>query len=207
MACCHHADTYHPDDANDSLSPPMEMGDSPPAAPDLDLVEAETVVRMRRIALECQDPSATPERLSIYLSLRDRPVIALLAQERLQELGAGRFLYRSRPFRLLRLELIPTLELQARWLDPHLELVCEKCQIVGLGPWGRGLSFEMGAILQAEPAGLKGELRVSLRLSRSLPGWTRTMAGRCLERVVERIESRVRSRLQRDLRKWLLEGN
>lgn len=186
------------------VSPATEMGASPPAAPAPH--QAEPVVRRRRIALEFQDPRATPERLAAYLSLRDRPVRALLARERLELLGEGRFLYRSRPFRVLRFELIPTLELRARWRDPRLEILCEQCRLVGLGPWERALVFEMTAEMRAGPPGLEGEIQVRLLSSRSLPGWGRSLAARGLEQVLTRIERRIGRGLIPDLHSWLLDA-
>jgi hypothetical protein len=181
----------------------MEMGASPPAA--LDCPGAIAVVRRRPLVLELRNPAATPERLTAYLSLRDRPVQALLARDRLERLGSGHFLYRSRPFRLLRFELVPTLELRACWRDPQLEIVCETCRIVGLGPWERALAFEMGAELRPAAPGLEGEVRVTLHTARSLPAWGRALAGRGLDQVLERIQRRVGRGLRADLLTWLLD--
>ncbi|MFM7264411.1 MAG: DUF1997 domain-containing protein [Cyanobium sp.] len=152
------------------------------------------------------------ERLAAYLALVDRPVAALLARDRLERLGGGRFLYRSRPFQLLGLALVPTLELEARWQEPWLEVVSGACRLVGLGRWEGELAFSLAARLMAvaegaemPAAGLVGELQVSLRLAPAVPGWGRALAGRALDQVVDRIERRLRRGLRQDLLTWLLD--
>jgi hypothetical protein len=52
------------------------------------------LVCTRRCLLVVPEAGATPERLAAYLALVDRPVAALLARDRLERLGGGRFLYR-----------------------------------------------------------------------------------------------------------------
>jgi hypothetical protein len=168
-------------------------------------LDAVAVVRSRRIALLVPESAATPQRLATYLSLRDRPVLSLLARDRVEPLQPGRYLYRSRPLRLLGMEIHPSLQLRASWRDPVLEIVSESCQILGLGPWARALAFALRAHLRPGPQGLEGELEVSLRLSSSLPGWGRSLTGRGLEQVVDRIERRVQAGLRDDLRRWLLD--
>ncbi|MEB3170038.1 MAG: DUF1997 domain-containing protein [Synechococcaceae cyanobacterium] len=172
----------------------------------------EPLTRTRRCLLALPEAGGCPERLAAYLALVDRPVAALLARDRLERRGAGRFLYRSRPFRLLGLALVPTLELEARWQEPWLEVRSVACRLVGLGRWEGSLAFALAARLMAVPAGAEGpapgivgELQVSLRLAPAVPGWGRALAGRALDQVVDRIERRLRRGLRLDLLTWVLD--
>jgi hypothetical protein len=177
------------------------MNASPPPAPSP--ARAVPVERSRRLVLALPESGVTPGRLGAYLCQVDRPVMALLARDRLERLEAGRYTYRSRPLRLLGFELVPTLQLRARWRDPWLEVTCEDCRILGLGPWERALAFTMSAVLAPGALGLEGELRVRLLPSPSLPGWGRSLAGRGLDQVVDRIERRVQGGLRKDLLTWM----
>jgi hypothetical protein len=169
-------------------------------------VGAVRVVRSRRISLVLPDSGATPLRLATYLALPDRALLSLLARDRVERREPGRYLYRSRPVRLLGFELVPTLQLRSCWRESELEIVCEDCQILGLGPWERALSFAMTASLRPGPLGLEGELEVTLLTSPSLPGWGRALTGRGLDKVVDRIERRVQGGLRKDLLTWLLDA-
>lgn len=177
------------------------MTASPPASPDPS--RGVPVYRSRRCDLPLDDPRATAERLGAYLARVDRPVAALLARDRLERLGPGLFRYRSRPFRLLRFELVPTLQLRARWQQPELEVVSGECRIVGLGRWERSLAFELAATLRPGARCLHGEVRLTLFTAPSLPAWGRDLAGRALDQVLERIERRLRRGLRKDLLTWL----
>ena len=179
------------------------MTASPPTSPDPS--RGVPVCRSRRCDLPLEDPRATAERLGAYLALVDRPVAALLARDRLERLGPGRFTYRSRPFRLLRFELVPSLQLRACWRESELEVVSGECRIAGLGRWERSLAFELAATLRPASCRLAGEVRVTLFTAPSLPGWGRALASRALDQVLERIERRLRRGLRKDLLTWLLD--
>ncbi|MEB3172060.1 MAG: DUF1997 domain-containing protein [Synechococcaceae cyanobacterium] len=187
---------------------------SAPASPP----RGEPLVRRRRCRVALPQAAAGAERLEAYLALVDRPLAALLARDRLERLGDGRYLYRSRPFRLLGLTLVPTLELEARWREPWLEVASGACRLVGLGRWEGSLAFGLAARLRAEPAGiagaeaaagaspaLVGELEVALKLAPAVPGWGRALAGRGLDQVVDRIERRLRRGLRQDALTWGLD--
>ena len=163
------------------------------------------VVRRRHCRVPLETEAATEERLAAYLALVERPLAALLARDRLERLGVGQYRYRSRPFRLLRFELVPTLDLWARWDPPRLAVHSGDCRIHGLGRWERSLAFELAADLAPVPGALEGELRASLVTAASLPGWGRQLAGAALDQVVERIERRLRRGLRKDLLTWLLD--
>lgn len=171
----------------------------------------EPLQRTRRCHLLVPEASgATPERIAAYLAQVDRPMAALLARDRLERLGDGRYLYRSRPFQLLHLALVPTLELEACWQESALRVVSGRARLEGLGRWEEALTFRLAARLAAEPErgsegdpGVSGEVEVALRLAPIVPGWGRALAGRALEQVLDRIERRLRRGLRQDLLTWL----
>ncbi len=161
------------------------------------------VSRCRQCPLQLNDPRATPERLATYLALVDRPVAALLDRRKLQQLGFGRFRYSSQPLRLLKYELVPTLELQACCQGASLHLLSDRCRIAGLGRWADGLSFGLAADLRPGPARLDGLATVWVGLPSTAPGWCRSLAARALDQVLDRMEHRLRRGLAKDLLAWL----
>lgn len=179
----------------------------PPAAsiPGAEPPGGGLVVRRRQCRVPLEMEAATQERLAAYLAQVDRPLAALLARDRLERLGEGHYRYRSRPFRVLRFEVVPTLDLWARWQPPRLTVLSGDCRIHGLGRWERSLAFQLAAELAPAPGALEGELRASLGTAGSLPGWGRQLAGAALDQVVERIERRLRRGLRKDLLTWLLD--
>lgn len=182
--------------ANPPPAPP-----SPRAAPP----GGVAVVRTRHCRVPLEAERATPERLAAYLAQVDRPLAALLARDRLERLGEGHYCYRSRPFRLLRFELVPTLELRARWQASRLEVRSGECRILGLGRWERSLTFELAAELAPGSRALDGALQATLVTARPLPAWGRQLAGVALEQVIERIERRLLRGLRKNLLTWLLD--
>lgn len=163
------------------------------------------VLRLRHCRVPLETERATPERLATYLAQVERPLAALLARDRLERLDEGHFRYRSRPFRLLRFTLVPTLELRAGWQPPRLVVRSGECRILGLGRWERVLAFELAAELVPVSGALEGELQASLATAGSWPGWGRQLAGAALDQVVERIERRLLRGLRKDLLTWLLD--
>jgi hypothetical protein len=185
----------------------MAASPAPPRVP-----RGEPLTRTRRCLVPLPEAGVGAEQLAAYLARVDRPVAALLARDRLEQLGNGRYLYRSRPFRLLRFALVPTVELEARWREPRLEVASVACRVVGLGRWESSLAFALEARLMAQPAGVEmpaaglvGELQVSLQLAPAVPGWGRALAARALDQVMDRIERRLRRGLRKDLLTWALD--
>lgn len=177
----------------------MEEGSSPSQ------LRRERVVRERHCRLHLEHRLATAERLAAYLALVDRPLAALLARDRLRKHSMGQFTYRSRPFRLLRFELVPSLALIGIWEQGELGILSADCRIEGLGRWERALDFGLQAQLRPVADGLDGWARVSLALPTGLPGWSRSLAGTALEQVLDRIERRLHRGLHDDLSTWLLD--
>jgi hypothetical protein len=163
------------------------------------------VMRARHCLLPLEPAAATVERLSTYLALVDRPLAALLARDRLRRLGPGRFGYGSRPFRLLRFELVPSLELEGLWEEGALQLRCVDCRIAGLGRWERSVGFGLTARLQPGPGRVSARAEVSLSVPAALPAWSRSLAGSALDQVLDRLERRLERGLRKDLLSWLLD--
>lgn len=161
------------------------------------------VSRCRDCRLQLDVDGATQERLESYLALVDRPLTALLDQERLERVAPDTYRYRSNPIRLFHLNLVPTVLVQAGWDHNRLTLRSTECRIAGLAGWQGLLGFQLAAWLQAHPKALEGQARVSLVLRGSLPAWARSLAGRGLDQVLERIERRLERGLRKDLSRWL----
>jgi hypothetical protein len=132
-------------------------------------------------------------------------VSALLARDRLRQLQPGRFSYSSRPFRLLRFELVPSVEILAVWEGGELRLRCSDSRIVGLGRLERALRFALSASLRPAPKGIDGLARVSLALRPGLPAWAYSLAGNAPEQVLDRVERRLVRGLRKDLLTLLLD--
>ena len=164
-----------------------------------------TLILQRYFPLPLNEVGATTEQLAAYLALVDRPLEALLARDRLQTLDSGRFLYCSKPFRILHLELVPTLDLRACFQDGSLHLRSEECRITGLGRWATALTFGLAVELQPAPALLGGRATVWLDLPSSIGAWGRPLAARALEQVLDRMQRRFSRGLCKDLRIWLME--
>lgn len=168
------------------------------------VVADQPLLRRRRsihLALERADYSA--KTIGAYLALVDRPLVSLLARERLQQQGRGQFCYRSRPMRLLHRDLHPIIILFAEWVDPALQIRSTSCYLEGLGTWGEQLGIALAAELAPVPAGLGGWVEVGV--SSRLMGWpqARQLANLALDVVLERMERRVQRGLRQDLGAWL----
>ncbi len=166
---------------------------------------ANRLILQRHCPLPLHESGATPERLAAYLALVDRPLAALLARDRLQMLDSGRFLYSSRPLRILHLELVPTLELRACLQGDSLHFRSEECRIAGLGRWTNAVSFGLAADLRPAAALLDGRATVWLDLPSSSGAWGRSLAARALEQVLDRMQRRLSRSLGKDLQTWLME--
>lgn len=177
----------------------MEAGSSPSQQ------RQEWVVRERHCRVYVEHRVARVELLAAYLALVDRPLAALLARDRLRRHSMGHFTYSSRPFRLMRFELVPSLALSGFWEEGELGILSADCRIEGLGSWERALDFGLQAKLRPVAGGLDGWARVSLALPSALPGWFHSLAGTALEQVLDRIERRLHRGLRDDLLTWLLD--
>lgn len=165
-----------------------------------------SVVRRRHLLLPIAVPTASREHLAAYLALVDRPLASLLARDRLHRESPGQWIYRSNPHRLLQLEVVPTLALEARWHIDRLEVQSTGCRLAGLGRWGERVSFCLRATLEAGEGAIAGWAEVGLHSSLIGLRGARGLAGVALEHVLDRMERRLGRGLQRDLLVWLGTG-
>lgn len=151
--------------------------------------------------------------LAAYLEQPERPLRALLAQERLEGPardpdGPALFIYRSAPFLLLGFRLMPELRFEARSGAGRLQLVSRGCRIEGLGRWREAVRFRLEATLTPYEAGAERGVEgvAAVALISSLAGWDpgRPLGERVLDQVLERIERRLRRGLGRGAGRWLV---
>jgi len=152
--------------------------------------------------LGLDEPWATQAVLAEYLSLVDRPVLAMLAAERCERRAPGAFTYRSRPYPLLGWSLTPTLDLEARWHQGALEIRSSQCRIEGLGAWRDRVVFGMEALLRPQDGLIRAETHLWLQTPAARFAWSRRLADRALEQVLARLESRFQRGLPRDCCRW-----
>ena len=152
---------------------------------------------------------ADPQHLARYLSKSKRPMAALLNRQRMECLADGRFLYRSRPFRLLRYEIRPEVVFSTTWSDQALRIVFQQCRIHGLGAIERAIEFRCEAVLQPCADGLEAQAWAAVQMDADHPmaalplALRRRLAHQALRLVFERLERRCRGGLQRSLKSWL----
>jgi hypothetical protein len=170
------------------------------------MAEPPALLRRRELSLPVTVPGATQERLLAYLALVDRPLSALLARERLKQLAPGHFTYQSNPHQVLHWQVVPTLDLQARWGGELLEVRSTRCRLVGLRGGMESLGFSLEAVLGAGEAGLGGWAEVGLHSRLVATPFGRRLGTLALEAVLDRVERRVGRGLRRDLGAWLGEG-
>lgn len=169
-------------------------------------VEPPAVVRRRRLLLPVPVPTASRQRLATYLALVDRPLMSLLARERLSHEGPGRLTYRSNPHRLLHWQVVPTLSLAARWHDDRLEVRSTACCLAGLGDRGKTVGFSLTATLEPAAAAIAGWAEVSLHSRLVWHPGAQGVARVALEHVLDRIERRLGRGFHRDVLVWLETG-
>jgi hypothetical protein len=165
-----------------------------------------SVVCRRHFHLPIATPGASQERLATYLALVDRPLMSLLARERLIQEGQGRLTYRSNPHRLLHLEVVPTLSLEARWEEAHLTVKSTGCRLAGLGSWGGRVGFSLGANLEPGDGSVSGWAEVALHSRLLRFQGAQGMARLALEQVLDRIDRRLERGFRRDVLAWLATG-
>lgn len=164
------------------------------------------MVRRRRLLLPISAPTASREHLATYLALVDRPLISLLAQQRLSQEAPGRVTYRSNPHRLLHWEVVPTLSLAARWEHDTLQVCSTECRLAGLGAWGRDVGFTLTAVMEPAEGAVAGWAEVGLHSRLVRFQGARALARLALEHVLDRIERRLGRGFHKDVLAWLAAG-
>jgi hypothetical protein len=170
--------------------------------------ERLSVVCHRRYRVSTE---VTTKRIDDYLRLGQRPIQALLSADRLQPLGAGRFVYRSRPVNLLRWQVAPRVVFRAQWQEKALRVVFEQCLLEGATIWeqlNELIGFNCRANLSGEGSHIVGEATTSVAIEqRGLlrlvsPILLRQLAEQTLEATLDRLVRRCERGLRKDLHRW-----
>ena len=154
-------------------------------------------------------PGSEQDCLERFLQKPKRTMAALLSRERMTPLGQGRFLYQSRPFRLLQFEITPVVVFQAVWQNRCLRIEFEDCQLKGLGAVQEAIRFECRAVLTPGDQRLDAEATAALAIAERHPlqrlpsSVMESLAAKALGLVFLRLESRCQGRLRRAMQGWL----
>ena len=135
-------------------------------------------------------PGGELDSLERFLQKPKRTMAALLSRERMTPLGQGRFLYQSKPFRVLQFEIRPVVVFQAVWQHRCLRIDFEDCQLKGLGAVQEAVRFECRAVLTPRDQRLDAEA-------------TAALASKALGLVVVRLERRCQGGLRRAVVRWI----
>jgi hypothetical protein len=161
------------------------------------------LLRRRQLRLPISATSTSKERLLGYLALVDRPLIAMLARERLKSVAPGQFTYQSNPYQILRWQVVPTLTLRASWEGEQLVVRSTSCRLVGFPAGMESLGFTLEAVLGVEEESLDGWAEVGLHSPLVTSPVGSRFGALALEAVLDRIERRVARGLRSDLGVWL----
>ena len=133
----------------------------------------------------------------------------LLNRQRMDVQGEGVFLYRSRPFQLLRFEIRPEVVFNTAWSDQHLLIVFQHSRILGLGVVEQAIRFSCEAVLEPCSDELQAKVSASILMDDNHPiallpsALRRRLADQALKLVFERLERRCQGGLKRSLNRWL----
>ena len=153
--------------------------------------------------------AADRSSIARYLSQPKRPMAALLDRQRMEVQGDGIFLYRSRPFQLLRFEIRPEVVFTAAWSEQDLLIVFQRSRIRGLGVVEQAIRFSCEAVLQPCSDGVRAKVSASILMDEKHPialvpsALRRRLADQALQLVFERLERRCQGGLKRSLNRWL----
>jgi hypothetical protein len=161
------------------------------------------LIRERHCRLERNELGCSELALGRYLASVDRVVSALLARDRLELLGHGRYLYHSNSLNVLGFELQAVVKMRAAWNGVCLRISCEDCRIDGLIGLDRHLDFRLEAEMRPVPSALLADVWVGIPWQRDRWLGSRSMVQRVLELVLDRIERRFRRGLRKDLMAWM----
>ena len=154
-------------------------------------------------------PGGELDSLERFLQKPTRTMAALLSRERMTPLGQGRFLYQSKPFRVLQFEIRPVVVFQAVWQHRCLRIDFEDCQLKGLGAVQEAVRFECRAVLTPRDQRLDAEATAALAIAEKHPlqrlpsSVMEVLAAKALGLVFLRLERRCQGRLRRAMQGWL----
>ena len=157
--------------------------------------------------IDCVD--ATVDDLKTFLSDSNRIMRALLDPKNLRQLGHDRFLYASRPYRLLTFEIQPQVVFAVHWGAEKLNIVFESCDIAGLGGIEKSLCFSCTATIYPVSGGLEAVAKADLKLTKTVltafvpdAVWLR-LGRKALNIVFKRLEERCQRRLRKSAVRWV----
>jgi len=133
----------------------------------------------------------------------------LLNRQRMEVQGEGVFLYRSRPFQLLRFEIRPEVVFTTAWSEKGLLIVFQHSRILGLGAVEQAIRFSCEAVLQPCSDGLQAKVSASILMDENHPiallpsALRRRLAEQALQLVFKRLERRCKGGLKHSLNRWL----
>jgi hypothetical protein len=154
-----------------------------------------------RLDLDCSDVSKLA--LARYLSTVDRVISAMLARDRLDSLGDGRFSYNSNSFNVLGFEIRAVVKLSANWKGQCLQICCEGCGVDGPIGLNRELDFQLEAEIRPGPFLLIADVWVGIPWQQDRWLGSRSIVQRVLDLVLDRIERRFRRGLRKDVMAWI----
>ena len=157
--------------------------------------------------IDCAD--ATVDELTAFLSDSNRIMRALLDPKNLRQLGPDRFLYASRPYRLLTFQIQPQVVFAVGWEAEKLHIVFESCDIAGLGDIEKSLCFTCKASIHPVNGGLEAVATADLKLTKTAltafipdPVWL-GLGRKALNLVFKRLEERCQRRLRKSAVRWV----
>ena len=157
--------------------------------------------------IDCGDASL--EDIKAFLSHPPRIVRALLDSQQLEGLGQHRYLYASRPYRLLTFEIQPRVLFAVEWDDKQLQIVFENCEIAGLGDVEKSVCFSCEAIMRPVVGGIEAAATAHLNFKKTvltafLPDavWL-GLGNKALNLVFKRLDDRCQRRLRKSALRWL----
>lgn len=154
-------------------------------------------------------PQASSAVLSDYLSNPKQVVTALLDHKKLKAIDRHRFLYLSRPYRLLTFQIQPEVGFGAFWDGQTLTVDFEQCRIRGIPGLEKALTFACKATLMPKDMLIEAKAQAELSLRQSsataiFPDLVLLRLGRqALTLVFKRLEARCQRRLKKDLERRL----
>ena len=152
---------------------------------------------------------ADQRSIARYLSRPKRPMAGLLNRQRMEVHGEDVFLYRSRPFQLLRFEIRPEVVFTTAWSEKELLIVFQHSRILGLGVVEHAIRFSCEAVLKPCANELQAKVSASISMDENHPiallpsALRRRLADQALQLVFERLERRCQGGLKRSLNRWL----
>ncbi|MAR07766.1 MAG: hypothetical protein CL862_11795 [Cyanobium sp. NAT70] len=148
------------------------------------------------------------DQLRCFFAEPYRPMAALLHRKKLKHLANHRFLYSSRPYKILRYEIQPQVVLVVKSNTDRMEIEFESCEISGLGGFEKTVQFRCHATLTLAPLLVSADAVASLRLQKIgvasvIPDAMLLKIGRkALRLVFARLQDRCQRRLPRALHQW-----